>query len=727
MDMRLRIRAQIIVACLAVILPLAAIEIYYLLGRYPAARQHSIAHARQSAQAIASATSALMGNLQNGALVLAQEARLAGGDPRRIQPILERMARATKTQAYVTFILPGGQVAAAFPREIVASGLNVADRPFFQALRAGSEWRPVNLTPSPVRGIPVWGIAAAVRSEDKFLGAVAVTVPATEFDRLIPVKMPAGSWSIVDGRGRLVYLNEVAEIPWEKRDRSGGELVRRALAGEEAASEEFAGPDRVPRLGASVPIPPFGWVVEVSQPVTEALAAARTQSLVEASKYTPVLVLAILIAFFIGSRLGLPLGRLTAAADRVSRGEYGVTAAPGGPPELMRLITAFNNMSATIAARHRWDEALTAIGRTAASRMPLGEVLAAGLEAMMGASGATLGLIRLVDPATKDLVIAAHRELPPPYLEVARRIPWGARLAGSVAVTGEPWLVGHLQEQPEVSHLSLLADRVQSLACLPLKTHDRIVGTITLGHSQPEFFGSSDLPVLLQAASLLAGAIVAEQLHAATIRESEEKALLFRELDHRVRNNLAALISLLHLAAEGTEGVAAESLQEMAERVARLADVHNLLAGRGMQPVEVRELAEVVAKNVLAALPGGVRIHWKVLGVPIRIPPSQVTAVALVLNELLTNCAKHAFPGRAIGSVTILVARDEGQALLEVRDNGVGLDLKRVPAGLGLTIVRTLATQNLKGSVTFAMAGDGGTVVRIRFPQPEETPAGGAP
>jgi two-component sensor histidine kinase len=258
-----------------------------------------------------------------------------------------------------------------------------------------------------------------------------------------------------------------------------------------------------------------------------------------------------------------------------------------------------------------------------------------------------------------------------------------------------------------------------------LKTHDRVVGTITLGHGQPEFFTPADLPVLLQATSLLAGAIVAEQLHAATSKEAEEKALLFRELDHRVRNNLAALISLLHLAAEGTEGVAAESLQEMAERVARLADVHNLLAGRGMQPVGVRELAEVVAKNVLAALPGGVRIHWKVLGVPIRIPPSQVTAVALVLNELLTNCAKHAFPGRATGSVTVLVAREGDQAVLEVRDDGVGLDLARVPAGLGLTIVRTLATQNLKGSVTFAMAGDGGTVVCIRFPQPEETPAGG--
>jgi two-component sensor histidine kinase len=720
------IRAQIIVACLAVILPLAVVEVYYVLEHYASAKRHAMSRARESAQAIASAATVFMENLENGAQGLAREAALANGDPRRIQPILERFLRTTKTQAHVLFVLPDGRAAAAVPREIVTSGLNLAERRFFQALKAGEDWQPINLLRSGLSGVPMWGIGVAVRSRGRFLGAVAVGVPAMEFNRLISVRMPPGSWSIVDGQGQLVFLNGVPDIPWEERDRSQTELVRLALSGDEATSEGFVGADGVKRLGASVPIQPLGWVAVVSEPLSDVLVAARRQAWIEMSVYGPALAIAILIALFIGSRVGLPLKRLTTAAGRIARGEYGTTAEPGGPPELVRLTTAFNTMSATIAGRHKWDEALKAIGRVAASRLPLGEILAAGLQAMMGASGATLGLIRLVDLATRDLVIAAQRDLPPSYLEVARAIPWGAKLAGSVAATGEPWLVSHLQKQPDVSHLSLLADRIESLSCLPLKTHDRVVGTITLGHSQPEFFSPADLPVLLQATSLLAGAIVAEQLHAATSKEAEEKALLFRELDHRVRNNLAALISLLHLAAEGMEGVAAESLQEMAERVARLADVHNLLAGRGMQPVEVRELAEVVARNVLAALPGGVRIHWKVVGVPIRIPPSQVTAVALVLNELLTNCAKHAFPGRATGSVTILVTRDADQAVLEVRDEGVGLDMARVPAGLGLTIVRTLATQNLKGSVTFAMAGDGGTVVRIRFPQAEESPAGGA-
>lgn len=726
--MRLTVRAQIVLACLAAIIPLAAVEGYYLLDHSRSTRRQAVTDAREKAQAIASAAAAFVVDLQNSVLVAAQEASLAGGNPQRVQPLLERLFResGTQTQTYVAFILPGGQVGASVPREIVASGVNFERWQFFQDLRAGKGWVPHNLTQSPVRGIPVWGVAAAVRSENKFLGAMVIAVPATVFNRVIPVKMPAGSWSIVDGRGQLVYLNGVAEILWAVRDRSGQELIRRALLGEQATSEEFTGPDGVPRLGASVPIQPFGWAVEVSQPVAAILAQARAESVIEAVKYGPALVLAILISFIIGNRLSLPLARLTAAADRVAKGEYEAVTEAGGPVEVARLTASFNAMSAGLRQRQKWDEALKAIGRAATSGLPLDAILATGLEAMIQASGAILGLVRLVDPVTGELVIAAHHNLPADYLDGAGKIPWGAKLAGYVAYSGEPWLVGRLQEQPELSNLSLPAGGVQSLACLPLKAHDRVAGTITLGQHQPEFFRAADLPVLLPAASMLAGAILAEQLRTAKSQEAEEKALLFRELDHRVRNNLAALISLLHLGAEEAEGTAAGSLRDMADRVARLAEVHNLLAGRGNQPIDVRVLAEVVAKNVLAALPGDVRIQWRVTGTPIRVPPSQVTAIALVLNELLTNCAKHAFPGRAAGNVTIQVTRDGDQARLEVCDDGVGFDLAGRPAGLGLTIVQTLVTQNLRGSVTLTLLGEGGTAVRIRFPQQPDTPAGGA-
>jgi hypothetical protein len=91
---------------MAVILPLAAVEAYSVLDLYRSTRRQAVVDAREKAEAIASAASALAANLQNAAQLLAQEAGLAGGDSRRIQPLLERMIRATKTQAYVLFIRP---------------------------------------------------------------------------------------------------------------------------------------------------------------------------------------------------------------------------------------------------------------------------------------------------------------------------------------------------------------------------------------------------------------------------------------------------------------------------------------------------------------------------------------------------------------------------------------------------------------------------------------------
>lgn len=372
-----------------------------------------------------------------------------------------------------------------------------------------------------------------------------------------------------------------------------------------------------------------------------------------------------------------------------------------------------------------WDEALKTIGQAATSLLPLTGILTGGAEAICRVSGATLAVVRLVDPKTKDLVVAAHRGVPAEYLGVGERIPWEREVAGTVAASGQPRAVGRPEEQPGVSELSLLAGRAQSLACLPLKAGSRVVGTLTLGHDQAEYFSPTDLEVCRPAASMLAGAILAERLRVATMKEAEEKALLFRELDHRVRNHLAALISLLHLGAEGSEGTAAERLREMAERVARVAEVHNLLTGRGMQPIEVRELAEGIAKNVLLALPGNLTIEWAVSGDTVRVPPSQVTAIALILNELLTNCTKHAFPGRATGTVTIRVAHEDNQIDLEVQDDGVGLDPAKHPADLGMTIVQTIVTQTLRGTVRFA--AEGGTQVTIRFPHVEETPEGDSP
>lgn len=390
---------------------------------------------------------------------------------------------------------------------------------------------------------------------------------------------------------------------------------------------------------------------------------------------------------------------------------------------LIRDATARKRAEEELHRRRRWDQALAAIGQAAVSGDALPRILSRGLEAVAGAEDAPVGLIRLVDPATRELVLAAHRNLSPAYLQVAARVRWGTNLSGMVAEKGNAEIIDSLHADPGLSRLAILTDpRIESLVCVPLQSDDRVIGTLTLGHPEQRYFGPSDVSVLQQAASMLAGAVIAEQLREAARKDAEQKALLYRELDHRVRNNMAALIGLLQLAADHMEGPAMASLRQMADRVARLADSHNLLAGRGVQPVDIRELAAVVARNLLEVLPGGLQIRQEVTGAPLRVLPAQMTPLALILNELLTNCVKHAFPGRATGSVTIQVRRDGEQAGLEVCDDGVGLDPPRDPAGLGIAIVRTLVTESLGGAVWFGARRGGGTLVYLRFPLGERAP-----
>ena len=85
-----------------------------------------------------------------------------------------------------------------------------------------------------------------------------------------------------------------------------------------------------------------------------------------------------------------------------------------------------------------------------------------------------------------------------------------------------------------------------------------------------------------------------------------------------------------------------------------------------------------------------------------------------MLNELLTNCVKHAFPGRATGTVTIRLTSEDDQIELDVQDDGVGLG-STPSSGLGKSIVQTVVGQTLRGTVRYEVRE--GTRVTLRFPR----------
>jgi two-component sensor histidine kinase/HAMP domain-containing protein len=705
--MRLTVRTHILLVSLAAILPLLVGQAYTLWERYTFARVQAAEDTREKAQAIAGAATAVLAALQQEARQAAGQLAQLDGRPAQQRAVLERLAATQFSPAAVAFVLSDGRLAQSAP-ETVAAG--VASLPALDTLRSGAEWEPIDAVPDLLQGYGLaWGVAAAVRRSGRFLGAAVVLLPGRALERLVPVHIGAGSWHVTDRLGRIVYRSgDDATLTWQQRDRSDEAHVQRAIAGDANDASRFVGPAGILRLGAAVPVAPFGWAVVVSRPLEEVLAPARRQGGLGILIAVSGVALALVLSLLLGRRMTRPLARLLAGTDRVAHGQNQVLAPPEGPAEVADLTTSFNLMAQRLHERQRWDGAVKAIGALAASRRPLPEILDGGLAALMEATGANLGIIRLADPTGTHLNVAAPRNAPAAYLAryptlPARRVP------------PEGMVLASLGEQPSASHWKELAGAAESLAYLPLRDQDRLVGSLTLGHAFRGCFRPETLEDLRPAASLLAGAILAEQFRAAAQQEAAEKHLLLRELDHRVRNNLAALIGLLNLGEDHLEGPAAERLRQMADRVQRLADVHDLLAGRWHQSIEVREVAELVAKNVLEALPAQ-DVAWSVAGNGTRIPPRQVTPLAMVLNELLTNAAKHAFQDRKGGRVDIRIAVDGPDIEIAVADNGTGRQAPARGRGLGMTIVHLLVERSLGGSVQFDT--EGGTRARIRFPAP---------
>jgi two-component sensor histidine kinase len=157
-------------------------------------------------------------------------------------------------------------------------------------------------------------------------------------------------------------------------------------------------------------------------------------------------------------------------------------------------------------------------------------------------------------------------------------------------------------------------------------------------------------------------------------------------------------------------------------RVRSIALVHEILSREAGEDVPFLEIVHDLTRMAEEAFAVPDRpIRCSVEGDPGVVPATVATPLAVVLNELLQNAADHAFPEGGGGGVVTLRLRREGRDLVvEVIDDGEGLpagfDIDR-SGGLGLSIVRTLVTSELAGTIEVAPNPEGpGTCVAIRVP-----------
>jgi PAS domain S-box-containing protein len=194
-----------------------------------------------------------------------------------------------------------------------------------------------------------------------------------------------------------------------------------------------------------------------------------------------------------------------------------------------------------------------------------------------------------------------------------------------------------------------------------------------------------------------------------------QQRVLFNELNHRVKNNMQTLQSLLHLAARQTRSTEAQTiLDEASRRVAAMAAAQQVLYGTtDATRFSAREFLDSVCQTVQQMFPANLKISCE--SPPVELLNETAMPLALILNELLTNAVKHGLRGRTEGAIRAGLTKEGDDFVLYVEDDGPGFDVASVrDRSSGLRLVQGLARQ-LCGRFDVTTASD--TRCAVRFPQ----------
>lgn len=177
--------------------------------------------------------------------------------------------------------------------------------------------------------------------------------------------------------------------------------------------------------------------------------------------------------------------------------------------------------------------------------------------------------------------------------------------------------------------------------------------------------------------------------HAELRAANETNVLLFREIHHRVKNNLQSVQSLVRM-----QDMPRTARIDLQSRLSAMAAMHeHIYRNDRYEDIDAHELIPVVVDEVVHAYGASVEVRYELDHVP--VDRDHVTPLALLLSELVTNALKYAFPDDAEGSI-VLTLRDRGggRGTLVVQDDGIGIgSLPDLPSSMGLRLIRGVVSQ----------------------------------
>jgi two-component sensor histidine kinase len=195
-----------------------------------------------------------------------------------------------------------------------------------------------------------------------------------------------------------------------------------------------------------------------------------------------------------------------------------------------------------------------------------------------------------------------------------------------------------------------------------------------------------------------------------------EREVLLREVNHRVGNSLQIIASLLHLQANSsTQEDVKAALTNAMGRVAAVAQVHRrLYTSHDLKSVLLNQYLDALLEDLRRSAEGNKMSRLTLKAEPIEIDPDRAVAIGIIVNELVMNAVKYAYPDGA-GPIHVELRAQGDELLLSIADEGVGLNVKTDPrsTGMGQRIVTAMASK-LDASVERDPAHSGTRIV-LRF------------
>jgi two-component sensor histidine kinase len=190
-----------------------------------------------------------------------------------------------------------------------------------------------------------------------------------------------------------------------------------------------------------------------------------------------------------------------------------------------------------------------------------------------------------------------------------------------------------------------------------------------------------------------------------------EREMLFRELQHRVANDFALTTALLkHESRQSLEPTAREALDQAAQRINSFARIHRqIYLQSDVISVNLTEYIEDLAGSLRVALPQNVKLSCELP--PLLTQRDVALALGLLMNELVTNALKHAFPEGSGGHVWVRVRPSPNGWEFSVKDDGAGIG--QIIPGLGTGLIDQFARQ---AGGQLSQEHSGGTCVRLALP-----------